>query len=117
DQACGSAVFVDDDGKVVAAAAKIVQQHVQALGFGNEDRRPHQRTQIDGRIGQGQKQIFGQQDADNVVAVALVSREARVAGLDDFGQEFGQGLGDVKHVDLGARHHDVCGGLVGDVER
>jgi hypothetical protein len=36
-QARNTAVFIYHDGHVVVAGAKLTQQHIQALGFGNED--------------------------------------------------------------------------------
>ena len=72
DQAGDAAVLVDDDGLVVAADAEFAQQHVQALGFGNEDRRADQRAHLDAGFQHAAQQVLGQQDADDVVAVAFV---------------------------------------------
>src|SRR5690606_2904293 len=47
DQARNAAVLVNDDGQVIVAGAEVAQQHVQALGFGNEHRGADQRTQLD----------------------------------------------------------------------
>jgi hypothetical protein len=116
-QASDAAMFIDDDGQVVAADAEFVQQHVQALGFGDEYCGPHQGAQRDRWVADRQQQVFGQEDAHDIVTVVFVDREARVAGFDDFGQDFGQWLADVQHVHLGAGHHDVGNGLLGHVER
>ena len=73
-----AAELVDDDGQVVAVAAELAQQVVQALGLRHEHRRPQQRAQVQlGRALQ-LEQVLGHQDADDVLAVALVHREARV---------------------------------------
>ena len=107
DQAGDAAVLVDDDGLVVAADAEFAQQHVQALGFGNEDRRADQRAHLDAGFQHAAQQVLGQQDADDVVAVAFVDGKARVGGLDDRGDQVRDGLGDVQQVHARARHHDV----------
>ena len=79
----GVAELVDDDRQVVAVDAEVAQQVVQALRLGHEDRRPQQRAQVQvGRALQLQ-QVLGHQDADDVVALALEDRKARVAGVDD----------------------------------
>ena len=100
-------MFVDDDGQMVAADAEFAQQHVQALGFGNEDRRADQRAHLDAGFQHAAQRVLGQQDADDVVAVAFVDGKARVGGLDDRGDQVRDGLGDVQQVHARARHHDV----------
>ena len=64
-------------------ARKSLQQHVQALGFGDEDRRTqhvaHVELLLAGVIAQ---QVLGEQDADHVVLAFADHREARVRGLD-----------------------------------
>ena len=85
DQAGGVAELVDHDRQVVAVGAEVAQQLVQALALGHEHRRPQQRAQVQlGRALQ-LEQVLGHQDADDVVALALVDREARVAGVDHHG--------------------------------
>ena len=67
-------------------------------------------------VGEVAQQVFRQQDADDIVAAALVDREARVRGLLHEGDEGLRRVGDVDHVDLGARHHDVARGQLGNTE-
>ncbi len=117
DQAGDAAVLVDDDGLVVAAGAELVQQHVQALGFRNEHGRAHQRAHFDAGFQHAAQQVLGQQDADDVVAVAFVDGKARVRGLDDRGDQMGEGLGDVEQVHARARDHDVADGAFGHGQR
>ena len=81
------AELVDDDGQVVAVGAEVAQQLVQPLALGHEHRRAQQRAQVQlGRALQLQ-QVLGHQDADDVVAPAVVHRKARVRGLDHHAQQ------------------------------
>src|SRR5690606_24914109 len=117
DEACSTAVFVDDDGQVVAAAAEVAQQHIKAFGFRHEDCGAYQGPQVELGVVDGKQQILGEQNSHDIVAVVFVDGKARVARFDDDGQHFGQGAPDVEHIHFGARHHDVGHGLIGDFER
>src|SRR5690606_32851640 len=66
DETRGTAVLVDHHRQVVATASEVAQQDVEPLGFGNENRRPHEWAQIKLRVGDGQQQILCQEDADDV---------------------------------------------------
>lgn len=110
-------MLVDDDGLVVAAGAELVQQHVQALGFGDEHGRAHQRAHLDAGFQHAAQQILGEQDADDVVAVAFVDREPRVRGFDHVGHQVGDGLRDVEQVHARTRNHDVANGAFGHGQR
>ncbi len=116
DQAGHAAVFIDDDGDVVAVDAEVAQQHVQPLGFGNEHGRAQHVAHVEAFVRVVAQQVLGQQDADDVVAAALVDGEARMRGLLDEGDEFGGRVGDVDRVHLRARDHDVARAQVGDLE-
>src|SRR5690606_32343125 len=64
DQAGDAAVFIDDDGHVVARQPELLEQDVQALGLGNQHRRPQQFADA-GRAAvgyQAAQQVLGQQD-------------------------------------------------------
>lgn len=76
DQARDAAMFVDHDGDVVARGAELPQQHIQALGLRNEDRRPDQGAQFDGGILHVAQQILGQKNAQDVVAIIFVDGKA-----------------------------------------
>jgi hypothetical protein len=78
DQPGRVAELVDDDGQVVAVGAEVAQQLVEALAFGHEDRRAQQRAQVQLRRPLQLEQVLGHQDADDVVALAVVGRKARM---------------------------------------
>jgi hypothetical protein len=62
------------------------------------------------------EQILRQQDADDVLALALVHRKARVGGVDDEVQQFVVGRVDVEHIHARGGHHHVARGHVGDAD-
>jgi hypothetical protein len=63
---------------VVAVDAEFAQQHVQALRFGDEHGRAQRVAQVEFFLGVIAQQVLGEQDADDVVAVLLEHRKARV---------------------------------------
>src|SRR5690606_31297871 len=65
-----AAVFVNDNGKVITAAAELAQQDIKPLGFGDEYGGAHERPQVQLRVGDGQQQVLGQKDAHDIVSVA-----------------------------------------------
>ena len=84
-----------------------------ALRLGHEERRAQQRAQVQvGRALQLQ-QVLGHQDADDVVALLLEHRKARVAGADDDVEHLVVRRVDVEQVHVAARDHHVAGGHVG----
>src|SRR5690554_5805900 len=93
-----AAVFINHDSQVVATATEVMQQDVKPLGFGNEHSRTNQRTNAYGRVGDGQQKIFGQKNADDIVAVVFVDRKPGTTGIDNVRQQCGQRLIDIKHV-------------------
>ena len=103
-----AAVLVHHDGDVVAVGAELLQQHVQALGLGHEHRRAQHLAHVELLLGVEAQQVLGEQDADHVVAVVLVDREARVRLLDHERDELLRALGHVDHVHLRARDHHVA---------
>jgi hypothetical protein len=83
---------------------------------GTKTRRPQQRAQVQlGRALQ-LEQVLGHQDADDVVALALVDRKARVAGVDHHRQQFVVGRVDVQQVHARRGHHHVAGRHVGHAQ-
>mgnify|MGYP003694122647 CR=1 FL=1 len=65
DQARDAAVFVDDDGDMVAIGAKVAQQHVEPLDSGTKTAGTQRVAQVEAfRIGVVVEQLLGQQDAD-----------------------------------------------------
>ena len=104
------AIFVDDDGQMITVASKILEQHIEPLGFRHKDGRAQQVAHISVFVVGEFEQFLGVQNAQNVVPVAFDHRKARVRGIDDMGQEFFRRLADVDDIHLRARHHDVAHG-------
>ena len=84
DQARNPAKLVDDDGQVVAVAAKLAQQVVQAFALGHKHRRAQQRADVERRRALQLEQVLGHQNTDDVFTLAAVHRETRV-GRGDHG--------------------------------
>jgi len=99
------------------AGAKLAQQHVEALGFGNEDGGPQQAAQVELAPGEVAQQILGQQDADDVVLAAADHRKARMPGVDDEAGNILDRAVEAHAVHLRARHHDVVSLHVGNLQR
>src|SRR6476619_5592075 len=82
-----AAVLVDDDGHVVARLAEFAQQHVELLGFGDQDRRSQQFAHVDWMAAvvvvgdDAAQQVLGQQDPEDLVAVLAMHGESRVPGF------------------------------------
>jgi hypothetical protein len=97
----------------IAVRAEVAQQLVQPLRLGHEHGRPQQRAQVQvGRALQLQ-QVLRHQDADDVVALALIDREARVRGPDHAVQLVVVIGIDVEQVHARCRDHHVAGGQPG----
>jgi hypothetical protein len=105
--------MVDHDGQVIAVAAKIAQQVVQCLGLGHEHGGAQQRPDV--QLGRALKleQVLGQQDADDVLAVTLDHRKARVCSIDDDVQDLVVRGIDVDQIHPRRGHHHVAGRKLG----
>ena len=109
-------VLIDHDGQVVAVVAKLPQQIVQALALGHKHRWAQQGADVQlGRTLQFE-QVFGQQDADDVVALTLVNRKTRMPGVDHLVQQLVHGVFDVEQVHARGRQHHIAGGHVGHAD-
>jgi hypothetical protein len=103
-----AAVFVDDDGHVVAALAKLGEQRVQPLALGNE----HGGTQAALDVERLAARVFDEMlqhvlrenDADDLVAVVADHRKARVVRLDDRLEQLVGRVVLAEHHHLAARH-------------
>ncbi|MFU0840732.1 MAG: hypothetical protein ACFWUJ_19965 [Pseudomonas fragi] len=105
-----TAVFVDHDGHVVMVGTELAQQHVKALGLGNKCRRTQQILDVvlvAVLLKDQRQQVFGQQDAEDVVVAFADHRVARVRRIDDRREKFAGGLGRLDADHLRARNHDV----------
>jgi hypothetical protein len=110
------AVFVDHHREVIAIHAEVVQQHVQPLRLRDEYRGAQHAAHVEFFFGVVAQQVFGQQHADDVVAIALEDRIARMRFLQHVRDEFGGIVRDVDRVHLRARHHDVARAEFGHLE-
>ena len=118
DQARHAAIFVDDDGDMIAIGAKVAQEHIEPLGFRHEHGGAQGIAQVERfRVGVIVEQFLGEQDADNVVLVLADDGEARVASLQDKGDELVRFVVDRNHVHLGAWNHDVAHRHFGNLQR
>jgi len=88
--------------------AEFAQQHIQALGFRNEDRRAQAGTQVEGLAGKVAQQIFCHQDAEHIFLVLAHGGKARVRGIEHELQRLFERCVDVDDVHLRARYHDVA---------
>ena len=70
-----AAKLVDHDGQVVAVAPELAQQVVQALALGHKRCGAQQRADVEFRGPLQLEQVLGHQDADDVLALALVHRK------------------------------------------
>ncbi|GAO26313.1 hypothetical protein ALISP_6133 [Alicycliphilus sp. B1] len=111
-----AAELVDDDGHVVARAAKLAFERVQPLALGHEQRGAHQGAHVELGRAPELEQVLGQQDADDVVTLALVHREARVRGAQHLGHELVERRVDVQHVHARRGHHHVAGRHLGHAQ-
>ena len=78
-QAGHNAVFIDDDGHMRTFLTEFPQQYIEALAFGDEAGGPDQIFQLHFfqpvHRGEGE-QVFGQQNAHNLILVVAVHRKA-----------------------------------------
>ena len=113
DQARHATKLVDHDGQVIAVASEFTQQIVQALALGHKHGRPDQRADVEIWGPLQLEQVLGHQDADDVFALPLKHRKARVASIDHRTQQCVGSLIDVDHVHARGCHHDIASGHVG----
>jgi hypothetical protein len=62
------------------------------------------------------EQVFGHQHANDVFALALVDRKARMRGVDHEAQHLVHRRIDVEQIHAGCGHHDVAGRAVGHAQ-
>src|SRR6185312_10892563 len=117
-QAGHTAVLVHHERHVVTVATEFLQQDVEPLGLWDEDHRPHVLTDVEtlARLARIQtQQVLGEENADNVVAVLVHHRKARVARLDHHRQEFRERIVAADKHHLRAGDHDVAHLKVADL--
>jgi hypothetical protein len=112
-----TAVLVDDDGQVVAAGTELLEQGIEALALGDEDRRAQHVTDAEaGDAGTEGEQVLGQQDADHLVAAVADHREARVTRLERGPDQLQRRILAADHDHLRARDHDVVDPHLGHLQ-
>ena len=116
DQAGDSAELVDHDGLVVAVATELAQQVVELLALGHEDGRAQQGADVQRRRALELEQVFGKQNADDVLALLAVDRKARVPGFDHQVQLLVKRRVDVDQVHARRGHHDIARCHVGQTD-
>ena len=109
-QAGGAAVLVDDDRHLHLPALHLLEQLGHALALGHEVRRPHQRRH---RIGvappaRQHQQVLDEDDADDVVEVVAVDRDARVLLLAEQRAQLAERRVGADRDDVGPRRHDLA---------
>ena len=114
----GSAVLVEDHGKLQGSLAQLGEQRVQVQGLGDLQNVFGERAGLEGaaHFGGNAHGLLDVHNTHNVVVVALVERESGVAGgacqLDDIAD----GCGVFEHGDLASRGHDLGGGQLGEAQ-
>src|SRR5512146_220017 len=115
DHAADAAVLIHHQRDVVAVAAEIPQQDVEAFRFRYEYGRAQHVAHVELFARVIAQQVFRQQNADDVVLVAVSDGEARVRGVDDVGDELFRRVADVDDVHLRAGDHDLAHLALGDL--
>ena len=116
-QSGGQAVFVDGDRDMKAAAAEILQHHIERLGAGLEKRLAHDFLEIEIFARRRRReQIFGQQNADDFFAIAVVDRIARMPVLCDRRHRLVAARGERDGNDLRIGNHDIAHFHIGDMQ-
>ena len=103
----------------MAILAELLQQHVQALAFRHEHRRPQHLADVEftaHRVSADTQQVLGEQDSDDRIAILAYHREARMTGLEDHRQYLVHGVRAVQDRHLRTRHHDVPDLELGDAD-
>ena len=116
DDAGHAAKFVDHHRQVVAVAAKLAQQVVQALAFGHKHGRAQQGAEVEPRRALQLEQVFGHQDANDVFPLTLIHRKARVRGVNHGVQQGIERGVDVEQVHPGGCHHHIPGAQIGHAD-
>ena len=134
-QPVGAAIFVDHDGHVHARGAHGLQQVPHRHEGGHEhgvaqDVEPGELLAQDGRhqlyrhflggvghlLGDLAQRVLDVDEADDVVEIVVIDRQARMAHLAEFGDQRAQIDIDIDGLDVAALHHDVVDRHVGELE-
>ena len=112
-----TAVFVDDDGHVQPLLAEGGEQGVEGFAFGDEKRGAQELFEVELFGVEGVfEQVFGVQDAEDGVFVAVDDGKARVCGFDDVGDDAFEAVGRFDDAHLRAGNHGVAHFEFGKVE-
>ncbi len=129
DQPLKRAVFVHDQREMAAHPQELPHLVVERRGLGHEIRLPRDAAHVEiakfggpafgpgGQRVHGAQQILGMHDADDVVGVVAIERQARVVALEALIEDrFRIGHG-VDHLDLRAVQHDLLDGAFAQIQR
>ena len=116
DEAGHPAKLVDHDGEVAVVALKIAQEVVQPFGLRHKDSRTQERPNVQLGRALELEQVFGQQDANDVFALAFKYRKSGVGGVNDALHQRIVRVPDVDQLHAGGRHHGVPCGHVGHAD-
>ncbi len=107
DEPSDSAKLVNHDSEVVSVAPEFTQQVIQALAFGNKNGWPQQASNQEFRLTTKFEQVLRQEDSDDIFALMLKHREARVCGVNDDAKQFIARRIYVDQVHSSGRNHHV----------
>ena len=94
---------------MVVLLLKFFQQRVERLAFGHEHGGADDVVQLELlRIQREFEQVFGVQNADNVVFVVGDDGKARMGGVHGIGDNAFDAVGGFEHVHLGAANHGIA---------
>src|SRR5450759_2976152 len=95
---------------VVVAQAKLLEEHIEALAFGDEHHRAHVLADLERFFARGlqPQQILRQQYSEDLIAIFADDREARVPRLHRQFDQFVRRLVALDEHHLRTRHHDVA---------
>ena len=108
DQPRRAAKLVYHDSQMVTVASEFAQQIVQPLALGHKHRRAQQGAHIQlGRALQ-LEQIFGHQNTNDVLAVAVIHRKARVRGVNNGVHQLVGGRINIDNVHARRSYHHIA---------
>ena len=114
-----AAVLVDHDRHVIAIAPEFLEEHVDALRLGHHHGRPHAFTDIEIREAPRShvaQHVFGEQDADDIVAIVVYNGKPRMPRFDDHRQQLLRRIVTAHRHHLRSRNHNVAHLQIGDAK-
>ena len=115
DDAGGSAVFVDHDGKLRTLSAEVLEQGIKTHGFGNPHDLAHNLFHARARALGARKldRLARLHDAHNVIFALVGHGKAGLAGVSGEGEHFRRRLAHIDADHRTAMRHHVGGSAIG----